>query len=269
MSESEVETGFVSGSLQHIEPHWDNNLKTDQVLRVRFLQRLAEIGLGVFRRSFKSKIGFFTVEKKGGKQRLVLDARSVNSCHRSPPTVHLGGPGALSRLDLSDATLARENPIRPDLHAASLDLVDSFYQFYHLEFSEYFGVEFGEEARVFGATSVYEDGHFYPVEPTETVYFCFVGLPMGWTWAMVFAQGAMESFVQAGVGDDDSGIGGMVRDGMAVPIPQPGRPIAAVYVDNVAVLGYTKLDACQAMAKIKHRMDELGFAYHEEEEASQ
>eukprot|EP00971_Amphidinium_carterae_P020417 402437-Amphidinium_carterae.2 len=82
MSESEVETGFVSGFLQHIEPYWDNNLKTDQVLRVRFLQRLAEIGLGVFRRSFKSNIGFFTVEKKGGKQRLVLDARSVNSCYR-------------------------------------------------------------------------------------------------------------------------------------------------------------------------------------------
>eukprot|EP00971_Amphidinium_carterae_P264241 5241952-Amphidinium_carterae.1 len=95
MSESEVETGFVSGSLHHIEPHWDTILKNDREIRIRFLRRLAEIGLGVYRKNFKNKIGFFTVAKKGDKQRLVLDARSVNSCHRSPPSVQLGGPGAL------------------------------------------------------------------------------------------------------------------------------------------------------------------------------
>eukprot|EP00971_Amphidinium_carterae_P284553 5649464-Amphidinium_carterae.1 len=87
-------------------------------------------------------------------------------------------------MDLADGTLAAGHAEKPDLHAASLDLVDSFYQFFHLEFSEYFGVEFGEEARTFGADTVYEDGQFLPVEPDEIVYFCFVGLPMGWTWAM-------------------------------------------------------------------------------------
>eukprot|EP00971_Amphidinium_carterae_P311471 6190521-Amphidinium_carterae.4 len=60
--------------MPHIEPHWDSNLKSDRMLRIRCFRRLADTALGVFRESFKNKIGYFTVAKKGGKQRLVLDA---------------------------------------------------------------------------------------------------------------------------------------------------------------------------------------------------
>ena len=58
-----------------------------------------------FRRRRKARVGIFTVRKKDGAQRLILDARQANACHRAPPTTRLSTPASLAALDLSAQTL--------------------------------------------------------------------------------------------------------------------------------------------------------------------
>jgi hypothetical protein len=46
--------------------------------RHRFIRKLAKLGLVGFTRSPRGRVGIFCVEKKGGQQRFIVDARGVN-----------------------------------------------------------------------------------------------------------------------------------------------------------------------------------------------
>ena len=158
-SEEELEEQLVAGELVLPRPYWDDILRHERETRLGFFRSLCERGLGGFRRRIRGRIGCFFVKKKGGDQRMVIDARGPNLTHRVPPHSELGSAGALASLDVCDSTLEQDRRGGPaaDLHGASVDLVDSFYQFRHRRLASWFGCEWAETAAVWGVTSVFDD----------------------------------------------------------------------------------------------------------------
>eukprot|EP00972_Heterocapsa_arctica_P079691 11741231-Heterocapsa_arctica.AAC.1 len=88
--------------------------------------------------------------------------------------------------DLSDTQPA-------SLSFASIDLVDSFYQFYYPEAASYFCFQLRVRAGQFGVTSIWDDDLGCQVEVSEDdmVYPAFAGLPMGWSWAPYLRHSAL------------------------------------------------------------------------------
>ncbi|CAK0858210.1 unnamed protein product, partial [Prorocentrum cordatum] len=64
------------------------------------------------------EVGLFSVAKKSGKQRLVVDARPANFWFADPEGVHLATGAALAAIELPDCAL---------LWTASADIADAFY----------------------------------------------------------------------------------------------------------------------------------------------
>ena len=130
-SPSALKAKLVAGDLPKITPYWDEGLKTDRPRRIAFLQPLAALGLGGYRRVVRGYMGLFFLGKKNGDQRMVLDARAPNAMHADPPLTLLGTLAAVAGLDLSESTLeeAQGSDEPADPHAASVDLVDSFSRY--------------------------------------------------------------------------------------------------------------------------------------------
>jgi len=88
------------------KPYWDPTLINDRKNMHDFLKALWGANLLSFRKTAKSFIGAFFAKKKDGMQRLVLDCRIPNACHRRPPHSSLAIPGSLARLIMSDESVA-------------------------------------------------------------------------------------------------------------------------------------------------------------------
>ena len=82
-------------------PYRDPALR-QPVARKDFLRRFAGVGLLCGCEVVDSQVGFFFVKKKGGQQRLIVDARKANHLMRLPPKTRLGYAAAMAELRLSD-----------------------------------------------------------------------------------------------------------------------------------------------------------------------
>ena len=250
---AEVQAEIGSGELQAVRPFWDEELRSHRGTRLRFLRRLLDMGLGTLRRRIRGKVGFFTVGKKDGMQRLVCDARMPNQFHRRAPKAHLGTPAALASLDLSEeargrAPVSDATASEAELpHAATVDLTDSFYQFTVEEVCGWFGVDFPEDADTWGVDSVFnlDTGVHEAVLPDDQLFFCFKGLAMGWTFALCFCQSVMAQHVSAAL-EGVGGHGALIADRAVPPQVTDGSPAAAVYVDNATIIGGTRRDTRSA-----------------------
>lgn len=100
----EISSDNVDGP--QISPYWDPVLRNSRQARIQLYQALDRSGLLCFRRRRKSVISFFTVKKKDGWQRLILDCRATNMCHRKPPSTRLSTPSCFSGIDMTDETFA-------------------------------------------------------------------------------------------------------------------------------------------------------------------
>ena len=143
-SETEIEFMRNAGLLPSIKPYWDPQLKHNRNLRLSFFTRMAEIGLVSFSTGIRARVAPFFVGKKDGHWlRLVIDGREPSSLHHRPPHVDLGSPAALAELDFSDDKFHSVNidPTLVDLHGASADLQDGFYQFSIPEIASWFAID--------------------------------------------------------------------------------------------------------------------------------
>eukprot|EP00972_Heterocapsa_arctica_P051064 7506801-Heterocapsa_arctica.AAC.1 len=101
---------------------------------------------------------------------------------------------------------------------------------------------------------------------------------MGWTWALFFCQNALEHGIQEGLAEVAAAVaptspssipfGGLIQDGHPCPVPGAGQPVAAVYVDNVTVIGATKADTVLGHELICKALRKRGFILHDLVEAS-
>ncbi|CAK0845014.1 unnamed protein product [Prorocentrum cordatum] len=253
--------------LPPIKPYWDARLASDASLRRDFLLRLAGRGLVGFRRRIRSRVGCFFVEKKGGWIRLVVDARDTNRTHWAPPHAALGTPAALSEQDWSDAALSDAGWVSADgspaqIFGSSLDLQDSFYQFFSERVAEDFGMDFPERASYYQVSHIWTPDGLSPVDPDELVFPVFRGVPIGWSWALWAVHSSVTSWVSDTL---PGGARRLLLDKQPAPVAAPFRPTGSVYVDNVSFLGLSSDDVGQALQAAKDKLDSLGIARHEVE----
>ena len=135
-------------------------------------------------------MGIFTVRKKAGARRLIIDARQANACHRSPPTTRLATPAGMVNLDMSAQTLEADGYGGtlgdPEISAEAGDVGDCFYNFQVPELTAWFCTDdvFSRrdvrEQLGFDLTMVYDDslGYETPLGEDEHVYAAFGGIPM-------------------------------------------------------------------------------------------
>lgn len=100
ISKSSVELEAEQESFDPITPYRDPGLKTDFGRRLDLYRALHSAGLLCFRRRRKARVAFFTVSKKDGVQRLLVDARDANQKQRRPPFTRLSTTTAFGELDL-------------------------------------------------------------------------------------------------------------------------------------------------------------------------
>lgn len=130
------------------------------------------------------QVGAFVVTKKGGKQRLIIDARRTNKLFQKPPTTVLGSVDAMSRLEVEDE----------DTHVfmAQEDVKDYFYRLsIDRQLGEYFclpmvdGLLLKEYLGYLPDDFMkLSDQYCSPIFPHLTV------LPMGFAWAFHLAHEA-------------------------------------------------------------------------------
>ena len=118
----------------------------DTAVYLDLVQTLYSLGLLVFSQVRACTVGIFTVAKKQDQLRLIFDCRPTNRLCRKPPQSHLATPGALSEINLSDASFQASRSGAPtaamDTQLSVLDLVDSFYLFRWLGMARYFALPF-------------------------------------------------------------------------------------------------------------------------------
>ena len=254
-----------------ITPYWDPGLRNDKQARVRLYQALNESGLLCFRRKRKSVISFFTVKKKDGWQRLILDCRATNMCHRKPPSTRLSTPSCFSGIDMADETLNNCGYGgvlgQTDFQAAGNegDVGDCFYNFAIPSLASWFATKddfLVEELIELGLLpdSIYDDemGRYEKPLPGERLIPCFQGVPMGWSWALHIANEIVSYQVRLACEKGDLC---ELRDKHPPPSLQQGRVLAGTYVDNVQVLGGNSADVDKHMQWIVEWFGKLGIPF--------
>ena len=95
----------------------DPGVRKSRPRYLRLIHRLVRCGVLCFGTTRLCDVGLFAVSKKGGKQRLVVDARRANLCFVDPPGVSLPTAASFARLELRDGE---------ELHASQFDLSNAF-----------------------------------------------------------------------------------------------------------------------------------------------
>lgn len=248
------------------------------------IRRLADEGPISYRKQIRSEIGLFFVEKKGGLIRMVLDARLTNFTHRSPAHAALSTPAVWRDLGVDASGLAGaaagaeacaggwEGARAPGavaegrwFHGAA-DLADAFYQFLCEELGEDFALNWPATARTYGCQEVYETGAFVPIAPGDFVFPVFVGIPMGWSWALWAVHTTVSYWV--GLTSDLSPDPLMLGDKRVAPLVHGTAAVAAVYVDNIVIFGADLAGVERRFKRVRQAFDELGLRLHEIEEPS-
>ena len=167
-------------------------------------------------------MGAFTVAKKDSQwQRLVLDARATNPCHRRAPYAPLASAGATALIDLSHL------PTGAAPCGVGADLQDGFYQFEWPHMASRFAFNCRVSAEEFNISEILDEasGQYVPVDsPAERLWPAFEGLVMGWSWALYLCHSSFTAaMIEAamafmGTADRDEVVTHLVRDRCPGPV---------------------------------------------------
>ena len=245
-------------------PYWDPILQKSRDVRTKLIVDLWKVGVVTFRTSIKSSIGLFFVKKKTPEWiRMVVDCRISNVHHRQPPVTRLGSPSCFGDLEMSPEVLKAR--LGRDCNqvgwGAELDVADCFYQFEMKQLAKWFGIDDPRKTADWAKagvdiTEVYdEDLETMVLLNDDTVVYPVIGaMPMGWTWALFFANETVAAIARATAPERPL----ECREKLPTPQLWEGETITSTYVDNVAVFGAHKVDVIA-------RMDSLtkAFANHD------
>lgn len=225
--------------------------------------------MGTLRKKIRGRVSFFFVAKKSGCIRLIVDCQEANSLMRPAPHAALGGPGALSRVDFIEESLAAAGfKGELDVHIADLDLQDGFYQLECPELASFFEVDDPRPASEWGVDSVWDEeaNAEVAVTPSTLLYFTMSAVSMGWSWGVWFCQAVVEEGVRRALGHgrphELGRTGGLVQEGEVPPLVGPGEPVAAVYVDGAAIIGLCKADVQLGYEKVIAALEGMGLRLH-------
>ena len=263
----EVESLASSGEFP--QPYWDPSLKRSRNKRLELYSLLWKANLLTFRRRRKARAGLFVVRKKDGSQRLIIDARQANACQQRPPVTQLSTGTGMVSLDLSPASLEAQgfSQVGGSDHCCfeSGDVADCFYNFQVKRLASWFSFDdkftVGELRRLgFDLETVFDDVEQCEskVDDSDWVYACFGGLPMGWSWALYFAN---EAVVYQSAACRDFDTSDVIRDRKRPPKVRPGCPAMGIYVDNVHAFAGKMGEASSRIAEVTRRFEELGIPF--------
>ena len=98
--------------------YMDTSLRSDPARYGRLLERLRAAGMIEYRRSGKARCGLFAVHKKGGRQRLIVDARLSNCCFTDSKPVSLCSGATLGAIKMEEGE---------KLYVGQVDIENAFY----------------------------------------------------------------------------------------------------------------------------------------------
>eukprot|EP00971_Amphidinium_carterae_P082772 1637591-Amphidinium_carterae.2 len=243
------------------KPYWDPSLRRSRRMKGDFLLTLAKAGLLTWRRHSKAECGCFFVNKKDNFHiRLVVDAWWSNKLLYRSPHSELAVPATLSRLnthwhsvEYDRTALAhwRREGKFPGVHRDSefsvsgfaVDLTDGFYQFKCERLACFFGLGYvanTEEIKQFfdmDVTRIYDDDleQFSETQKGEKLVACFLGLPMGFSWALYYCHESI-SYSMRSVLQAHRVPANLVGNLTQPPMFTVGAPAMAPYVDNANIL---------------------------------
>jgi len=233
-----------------------------------FIADLINAGLLAFTVNPKIQIGCFFVTKKGGKLRLVVDARRANRYFKKPPSTLLGSMETWGRLEL---------PEEGDLFIAQEDVKDFFYRLgISKELGEYFSLPEIQPRMLQAAL-----GGVLPPEVVslvenfsgQKIYPHFKVLPMGFSWAFHLAHEA-HAFLAKQVLPH----AGLLQDRRKAPLlevdPQgfcmPSGPVSPgvpscmlIYADNNNHLGLSRQQVSRDHQSMIAALHEKGLDTHD------
>lgn len=230
-------------------PYVDPLLKNCPRRYGQFCRMLHEKGLVEYGASFKEKVGAFTVWKKNGKQRLVIDARLANMHFEVPEKVKLATGSTFARIEVDDG---------PQVEVGGVDIADAFY---HIELipalRPYFALP-GIRAEDVGVKSI--NGEM--VKPSTMVYPQLRVVPMGWSHALWICQVAHQFIV-----DRNPAVCPKLRCVDREPVPDLHDYIHTQYVDNFVAISQTPGKAKMLAEKIGVDLQSHGLPTHPVEAA--
>ena len=252
------------------EPFWSPELRRSLKRRIELYGKLRDANLLTFRRRRRARAGIFTVMKKDGMQRLIVDARQANACHYTPPKARLSTPSGILAVDFSEVSMENSGfgGVAGDWDPPSGeagDVGDCFYNFQVPFMASWFAFDdrfTTQQLLEFGlmpdAVFDEERGVDTPVREGETLFPCFGGMPMGWSWSLFFAN---EVVVKQSSLPFGGSFEHFIRDKQPAPVVKEGRPVLGVYVDNVSIFASKTGEAGAAMARVKGVFDSLKIPF--------
>ena len=213
--------------------YWDPRLKSSRKRYLEFVELLADHGIIGFTQRPAQQVGCFFVKKKDGRLRLIVDARRTNRRCKPPPSMQVGGTGSWSHLRI---------PQDSELFMAQYDVEAYFYRLgIGPELGRYFSLQEVPAWLAFKFSvprdSVPEGGAWHP-------YFRVV--PMGWSWAMYFAQRVhVQAHILAGFP-----AAAIVVDGQPPPSFKEHAALAMPYCDNGNIMALNREDCASAVNKV-------------------
>ena len=226
-------------------PYYDPHIKHNKRIYCDLVRRLHQAGVVEYRRSCREHVGVFTVWKKNGKQRLVVDARFTNCWFDAPEGVRLATGSSFSNIEVDGG---------PPIALGGVDIADAFYQIeLPANLRDLFGL-LPVRADLLGVKETVEGR----ISPHEKVFPVFRAVPMGWTQALWICQFCHEFVVNGleGIGDYNR-----LSDNKVPPNMQPF--IHTEYVDNFLCLSQDPKIARRRAEQVQSALEERGLPTHD------
>ena len=251
---SPQEWGEVVEKGGRIKPFMDTILQHDAAKYQDFIRGLYDRGMIHFTWRPKDIITPFFVVKKNGRLRLVLDCRAVNQRFRDPPPLKMAAGSTWGNVNL---------PPGETLYIAQSDIKDYFYSLPLPRHLQPFFCLPGISSQALGDWKVGTD-QIHGSGGGGLVYPMFVVTPMGWSWAMYWAQRIHSFQACLGAGLDPSR---EMAEGLPCPDLSSGEPIMIAYADNLNIAGISKEKVQSAKDGAVSHLRQCGFVVHEELDA--
>ena len=203
-------------------------------------------------------MGFFTVKKKNGRQRTIVDARQTTpellqrACPRS-----LGSPVSTLSVMLCGVRGLWLTSRSPPWQAGIRTTVSHNSAGSVLDDKESVGTL---RKMGFDLGEIYDDipQDFEVPDDPDMVYFAFRRMHMGWSWALWCAKKIVvhQSSLRSGLGEER-----FIRDKRPSPQVSPSDPAIGVYADNVNVVGMGSSSTNGVMKDIIDHFKRIGIPF--------
>ena len=231
-----------------VRPFMDPGIRRCSRRYHNLLRKLEKHGILCYGLEAISFVGMFAVNKKSGKQRLVIDCRLANLYFRAAKHVNLPTASSFARIEVE---------VDETLFISQFDLSCAFYQMLLPEFLRpYFCLE-PVKASAVGVSMI---GGSY-VSPDELIFPQMKVMPMGFSHALYFCQRIFENIVRTAIP-----LAPLIHD--SSPVPPLERGAAAVYVDNFASMSTDPAVARDNCARVVAETHARGLTTHEHDDGA-